>query len=209
MTKLALALAVLFGLWGAAPARAQQGAHGRLDGDLVLEGALGGGATFEGEAISAAATLELRARYLDSGGLVLAGEWRPDGASRVLLMVDFRPLFLARFLLGGSGSDRYWDMFVDSIGLDLGVAFAPLGEGFGAALAVGFGVDVPLVFFEPGGMSLRLYGRHVAALASDRLGPTGGLNDWIAGGALVFRGQVSTGLPAWAPPRYEVREEAR
>lgn len=188
------------------PAAAQDGAYGRLEGDLTLEISGGGGATYEAAAWSGAAVLEARMRYVDMAGLMIGGEYRPDGASRVLLMADVRPVFLARFLTNNSFGDRYWDVFVDSIGLDLGVAFAPLDDRFGAALAVGFGVDVPLVFFSDGydGMSLRLFGRHVAALASDRLGADGGLNDWVAGALLVFRGHVSTGLPGWEPRRYEL-----
>ena len=189
-----------------ATAAAQDGAYGRLNGDLTLELAGGGGATFEAAAWSGAAALEGRIRYVDSAGLMVGGEFRPDGASRLLVMADVRPLFLARFLTYNSFRDRFWDVLLDSIGIDLGVAFAPLDEGIGAALAVGFGLDVPIVFFGDGyeGISVRLFGRHVAALASDRLGATGGLNDWIAGGMLVVRGQASTGLPGWEPRRYEL-----
>ncbi|HJL18622.1 MAG TPA: hypothetical protein RMH99_23375 [Sandaracinaceae bacterium LLY-WYZ-13_1] len=203
MRRTLLALSMLSAL--PATAAAQDGAYGRLDGDLTLEASVGGGATHEAEAWSGAALVEARMRYLDVAGLMLGGEWRPEGASRVVLMADVRPLFLARFLTNASFGDRFWDVLVDSIGVDLGVAFAPLDQGIGAALAVGFGLDVPLVFFDGyAGMSLRLFGRHVAALASDRFGPDGALNDWVAGGLLVFRGQVSTGIPGWAPRRYEL-----
>ena len=205
----ALAWALAFALVApSALARAQEdGAYHRLRNDLTLDAALGGGATFDALGTSGAATLELRARYLDMAGAVIGAEWRPDGASRVLVMADVRPIFLGRFLLAASLYDRYWDLFIDSIGLDLGVAVAPLDGSVGVALAIGFGLDVPLVFFGDGveGIALRLYGRHVASLPSDRLGPNGGLSDWIAGGALVFRAAVSTGLAAWEPPRYELR----
>lgn len=189
-------------------AAAQDGAYGRLEGDLTLEAALGGGVAFEGEQILGAGTLELRARYIDVAGLFAGFELRPEGASRVLLGVDVRPLFLARFLLNATFGDRYWDVLFDSIGIDLGVAILPLDERVGAALAVGFGLDVPIVFFGEGyeGISLRLAGRHVAALATDRFGPDGGANDWLAMAAIVVRGSVSTGLPSWAPSRYELPE---
>jgi hypothetical protein len=203
-----LGLALALGLLPAGPrALAQDGAYGRLMSDVVLDAALGGGATFDALTTSGAATLELRARYLDMAGATVGAEWRPEGASRVLVMADVRPLFLARFLLGASFYDRYWDLFVDSIGIDLGVAVTPLDGSVGVALAVGFGFDVPLVFFGEGveGIALRLYGRHVASLPSDPLGPNGGLSDWIAGAALVIRASVSTGLPAWEPPRYRLR----
>lgn len=194
----------------AAPASADAGggAYGRLSGDLTLEAALGGGAGFEGDSVVGAGTLELRARYLDVAGLMVGGELRYEGMSRVLVAADVRPLFLARFLLNLSFQDRFWDLLLDSVGIDLGVAFVPLDQGLGAALAVGFGLDVPLVFFGEGyeGLSLRLAGRHVAALPTDRFGPDGGVNDWTAMAALVVRGSVSTGLVSWERRRYELPE---
>jgi hypothetical protein len=201
----ALALIALI----AAPSLAladESGAYGRLEGDLTLEAGLGGGVAFEGDAVLGAGTLELRMRYLDSAGIVVGGEARPEGASRVWIGADLRPIFLARFLLGRSFRDRYWDILIDSIGIDLGVAILPLDETVGAALAIGFGVDVPLVFFGSGieGLSLRLAGRHVAALETDALGPAGGANDWIVMAALVVRGSVETGISAWEPARYEL-----
>ena len=189
-------------------ADAQQGAgvYGRLDADVTLEAGLGGGVAFAGGGLLGAATLDLRARYLDMAGVLLAAEVRPEGSSRLMIGVDFRPVFLARFLLGASLRDRYWDLFFDSIGLDLGIAITPLDQRVGAALMIGFGLDVPLVFFDRSisGLSLRLFGRHVAALTSDRFGPAGGVNDWIAGAALVVRGSVRSGLPTWEPRRYEL-----
>ncbi len=202
----ALSLALAF---AAIPAFAEaqgDGVYGRLDGDVTLEVGLGGGVAFEGPATLGAGVLDLRARYLDMAGILVGAELRPDGASRVLVGIDLRPVWLARFVLGGSLRDRYLDLFLDSIGLDLGVAVLPLDETVGAALMVGFGVDVPLVFFDDGiaGLALRLFGRHVAALQTDRFGPDGGAHDWIAGATLVLRGNASTGLPAWAPRRYEL-----
>ena len=204
MRALSLGLALL-----AIPALAEaqgDGVYGRFDRDLTLEAGLGGGVAFEGSAVLGAGVLDLRARYLDMAGILVGGELRPEGASRVVVGVDVRPLWVGRFLLGGSFHDRYWDLFLDSIGLDLGVAITPLDETAGVALMVGFGMDVPLVFFGDGieGLSLRLFGRHVAALETDRYGPDGGVNDWIAGATLVVRGGVSTGLPGWEPRRYSL-----
>ncbi|MFK7990464.1 MAG: hypothetical protein AB8I08_30870 [Sandaracinaceae bacterium] len=195
---------------------AQDGAYGRLDGDLTLEAGLGGGVTFDNDHVSGAGTLDLRARYLDVAGLVIGLDVRPDrqigsvplgGGSRVLLMADVRPLWLARFFLGATVGDRWVDLMIDSLGVELGVALTPIDEDLGAAFAVGFGVDLPLVFFGDGieGLALRLNARHVAALATDRFGPAGARNDWIAGGSLVFRFQASTGLPGWERPRYRTR----
>lgn len=201
-------------LLGPASARAQgDGAYGRLQGDLIFDVALGGGAGFvdepmTGTTVEGLATLDLRARYLDMAGIHAGLEWRPEGASRVLLGVDLRPLFLPRFFLGAIVGDRWWDLMIDSIGLDLGVALAPLDETIGIALQVGFGLELPLAFLSDGVdlLALRLWGRHVAALATDRYGPDGGIQDWMAGAALVLRLQSRLGAASWEPRRYELPE---
>lgn len=192
--------------WPTSAAAQGDGVYGRLDADLVLEAALGGGAAFE-PALQGATALDLRARYLDMAGLVVGVEWRPTGASRAIVGADLRPLFLARFLLGASLQDRYWDLLLDSIGIDLGVAITPFDQRAGVALAVGFGLDIPLLFFGEGvsGLALRLFGRHVSARPSDRYGPVDGVDDWVVGAMIVVRGQARTGLPAWEPRRYELR----
>lgn len=206
MSRAGLASLVLVGALSGTGWASADASHGRLEGDLTLEGGLGGGVGVEGARVLGAGTLELRTRYLDMAGVVLGGELRAEGASRVWLGVDLRPLFVARFFLGGGTGSRWLDVLIDSIGLDLGVALLPLDAQIGAALAVGFGLDVPIVFFgaEHDGISLRLAGRHVASLPTDRLGPSGGVNDWLAMAALVVRASVSTGLPSWAPRRYEL-----
>ncbi len=211
------ALALLVGVLcstaslAAAQGHAGDGAYGRLDGDLVLDFAAGGGTGFTDDAaggvrVEGAVTADVRARYLDSAGIHAGFEWRPEGASRVLLGVDLRPLFLPRFFLGLVTGDRFWDLLIDSIGLDLGVAIAPLDETVGVALEVGFGLDVPLVFFGDGVemLALRLHGRHVAALATDRFGPDGGIHDWLAGAALVLRAHTRLGAAGWERRRYQL-----
>ena len=184
-------------------AASAQAAHGRLDGDLAYALHAGAGLTFGEDSYSGAALVELRARYLDTAGIVIGVEARPEG-SRVLLLADLRPLFLIRFFLGAMTGSRWLDVLIDSVNLDLGVAILPLDERVGAALAVGFGLDLPLAFFSEvhEGISLRLFGRHVTASASDRYGPSGGRSDWVGGVAMVLYLQTRTGLPAWAPARY-------
>lgn len=201
---------VLWSLLWASPLSVQaqgEAAYGRLAGDLVLEAGLGGGVAFERGAVIGSGLVELRARYLDIAGVMIGGELRPEGSSRTFVGVDVRPIWLARLLLGASLNDRYLDLFFDSIGIELGVAITPLDSEVGAALMVGFGVEVPLIFFDEGaaGVRLRLLGRHVAALQTDRFGPSGGANDWVAGAMLTVRGLTSTGLPSWEPRRYDLR----
>ncbi|MGE0784596.1 MAG: hypothetical protein AB7S26_02835 [Sandaracinaceae bacterium] len=213
--RLALALLCVASAMPSVARADGDGVYGRFDGDLVFDAALGAGVglTDASSAMSSsstqvdfAPTLELRLRYLDTAGIMSALEVRPDGLSRVVLGIDLRPLFLARFFLGAMFFDRYWDIWLDSIGLDLGVALTPLDERVGAALAVGFGFDVPLVFFGESIdlLALRVSARHTASIQSDRFGPGVPVNDWFVGGAIVLRLGARLGAASWGPPAYDL-----
>lgn len=209
--RLLAALLWLAALPPAGRARAQgDGAYGRLDADLALSAALGAGAAFgdrNGADATLALGLELRARLVETAGLFLAAEWRPEGSSRVVVGVDLRPVFLARFFLGAETGQEWIDLLVDSIGLDLGAALGPLDAGVGVGTAVGLGLDVPLHVPGPGDplVFLHLSGRWVSGLPSDRLGPVGGTDDVVVLGLLGVRGLVDVGLAGWEPARYDVR----
>jgi hypothetical protein len=193
-------------------ARAQDGdgAYGRLDGDLALSAGVNGGVVLDDRvhpAVTGSASLELRARILDSGGLFAAGEWRPEGDSRVIVGVDLRPLFLARFLLGLETGMQWFDLLLDSIGVEVGAAVGPFDHDLGVSLAIGFGLDVPL-YLPPrtsGGVFLRLGARYVTASALDQAAPGGGTTDWVLLAGLNVRAFVATGLPNWEPQRYRPR----
>ncbi len=207
LTLLAVAIAA-----PCAHAQDGDGVYGRLDGDLALSAGLLGGAVTHDRvhpAWTGAALVELRARILDTGGLFVAGEWRPEGDSRVTLGVDIRPLFLPRFLLGAVTRVRWVDLLIDSIGLDLGAAIGPFDSQAGVGLAIGFGLDVPLFLPDETstGLFLRLGARYVTASALDQAAPRGGTTDWVLLAGLDFRGLVGTGLPRWEGPRYRPPEE--
>ena len=204
MVQWAARLLLVVAVVAAAPARAQDsgmddGLYGRLDGDLTLSaGVVAGpvlGADDDGRVAIGA---ELRARFLQMAGLVVAPEVRPGGAARVFAGVDLRPLFLARFLRNLFFADRFWDLLVDSIGLDLGVAITPLARGIGAALAIGGGLDVPIV----GGLSIRLGIRYVRASPDDNGAPDGGVSDVVLLAGLSLQTLIDSGLADWEPRRY-------
>ena len=203
----ALVLFVVLAVPSLAHAQHGDGAYGRLDGDLALSAGVSGGAVTNDRvhpAWTGSASLELRARILDSGGIFAIGEWRPEGDSRVIVGVDIRPLFLPRFLLGAQTGFRWLDLLIDSIGLDLGAAIGPFDAAAGAALAIGFGLDVPLFLPErtSGGVFLRLGARYVTASALDQAAPHGGTTDWVLLAGLDVRALVATGLPGLEGPRY-------
>lgn len=183
-------------LAAAAPARAQDGdtVYGRLGAWVTMSAEAGGGVALGDPAGDPRGALEvaLRARILDSAGLVLAGQWRPDARSRVIVAADLRPVFLARFLLNAESGAQWLDLFVDSICLELGVALLPLDESVGAALALGLGLDIPLWLPSRGseGIFVHLGFRHVYADAADERGPTSGASDSTFLAALGVRWSV-------------------
>jgi hypothetical protein len=184
----------------------------RLDGDLTLSAGIGGGvALFDrvGPDVTGTTVLELRARILDTGGLLVSPEWRPEGDSRLIVAVDLRPLFLMRFFTNLQSGDRMLDLFVDSIGIDLGIAIVPLSHEVGLATAVGLGFDVPL--YVPsgvrGGLFLRVSTRYVGAGPADQLAPRGGTDDLAVLFVLTVRGLADVGIARWEGPRYEIAPE--
>lgn len=198
-------------LGASARAQYEPSIYGRLDNDLVLTGAVGGGVALNDRVHpdpTGSASIELRARLVDMAGLMLAAEWRPEGDSRIILAADVRPLFLARWILGGSLHRAYLDLLLDSIGIDVGAAFGPLDPDFGVAFVIGFGLDVPL-YIGPhaDGLFLRLGARHVTAGVTDQSAPRGGTSDWLIYAALGGRFSVASGIVSWEPERYEVTVE--
>jgi hypothetical protein len=83
----------------AARADHADGLYGRFDGDLTLSATAGGGVVL-GSDDKAAALGELRLRYLETAGLVVGVEWRPEGGERLIAGMDLRPVFLWHFLTG-------------------------------------------------------------------------------------------------------------
>ena len=123
--------------------------YGRIDGDVTLVAGVGGVVTPGGPRV----TGELRARYLETVGLFATYE---DGAlvgaasdpRRVVAAgFELRPFFLYRWLHGLETHRARWDLFLDSIGLELGMVWAePEGTSFASRPGVegGLGVEVPI-----------------------------------------------------------------
>jgi hypothetical protein len=124
--------------------------YGRVDGDLNL--AAGLGATVG--AARARGALDLRVRYLETVGLFVGYEdaslfGATPGTDPERLVrggLEFRPLFLGRWLQGVETGIRTLDLFVDSIGLELGTFFAQArGADFARpGLLVGLGFELPI-----------------------------------------------------------------
>ncbi len=124
--------------------------YGRIEGDVTLVVGAGGVISPRGPR----ATGELRARYLETVGLfatyedgVLVGS-ASDPRRVVTAGFELRPLFLYRWLRGLETHRARWDLLIDSVGLELGMAWAqPEGASFVAhpGVEAGLGIEFPIV----------------------------------------------------------------
>jgi hypothetical protein len=124
--------------------------YGRIEGDVTLVAGAGGVVTPGGPRV----TGELRARYLETVGLFATYEDGPlvgsasDPRRIVAAGFELRPFFLYRWLRGLETHRARWDLFLDSIGLELGMIWAqPEGRSFASrpGFEGGLGVEVPIV----------------------------------------------------------------
>lgn len=123
--------------------------HGRLAGDVAL--APGVGVVLGPRAPRL--TLDMRVRYIEAVGLFVTyedalGQERAEPARVLATGAELRPLFLGRWLKGLEGRSAWTNLAIDSLGFELGVAFAKArGAPFGdrPALQVGLGLEVPLL----------------------------------------------------------------
>ncbi len=149
---LGAAMGVLFTL-SPHGARAQEivdPSYGRIEGDLAL--VVGAGATVVPS--GARGEAELRLRYLESAGIFAAYEDGPVlGTSaepqRVLVAgLEVRPLFLYRWLQGHETQRAWFDLTLDSFGLEIGATWSqPSGTAFASqtGLQAGLGIEVPIL----------------------------------------------------------------
>lgn len=151
------------------------GVYGRLRRDtvFVLEG--GGGFAVGGGEVRPSFNGTVRARALDTIGLFAAYQNAP-GASRsdaLGLGLDLRILTMARIFSDLERGPRLLDLWLDSIGLELGAAWlrpgAPVHQGSGVGFWLGAGMEVPLFWSSGDAFCLRLQGRWTHSSAFDGL----------------------------------------
>ena len=131
------------------------GAYGRLDGDLAFGLDVGVSEAFPGESIAGRLTTSylhsagVYAQYNDSLGL----QAQPTARS-IVAGVELRPLFLARFGSDLEQGPAYLDLLIDSLGIALGTYGVALPaqdcdeSGLGcwrAGLELGAGLELPLL----------------------------------------------------------------
>ncbi len=184
---------------GAVHAEDHDGLYGRLDHDTVLSAEVNGG-LWSGTDVRASAGGVFRARYLDEVGLAVGYDHAVGGARTDTLWagVDFRPMMLGRWTYDLEQGPRWRDLLVDSIGLDLGIAWLRPGETVGAGggfgLLLGGGFEVPLTWSEGRGLTLRLSVRWIASQPWDVQGTGASDSAVIFTAGLVFRTTARSGL---------------
>jgi hypothetical protein len=185
------------GATGRAEPETGDGLYRRFAGDLTLSSGACAALTVTGDPKIA---LDLRARYLDSIGVLAAPEWAlADQSAAVAVAIEIRPLFLARFLTNAYSGRAWVDLVVDSIGAELGTWLGPSDGHFGAAWLVGGGVEAPLNSRGDRGFWLRLALRYLRASASDQAAPSGGKSEVSVLAALIYRTTAKLGLASWEP----------
>lgn len=143
-------VAVLAWLAPRAAAAADDGAYGRLEGDLGLELRAGAAIAKGGPALAA----ELGAIYLATGGAYLhytdaLGRDETDVARSVATGVQLRPLFWARYARGMETGPARWDLFLDSLTLAVGAFWdAAHQTGFAEDPGLELGLGVVFPFLE-------------------------------------------------------------
>lgn len=180
------------------------GLYGRWDQDFTLEVGLGGGVTFVDDREAASLMAELRLRIIDAAGPFLAARWGPDAGESLVVGVELRPLFPALFLMDLSTGRERLDLFVQSLGLEIGAAFFLDGE-VDAGLAIGMGLELPLVLPSQWaqGVWLRVAARRVFAPRDYlNLGDSVGRSEWTLYASLNLEWGANIGAGAWEPPRY-------
>jgi hypothetical protein len=176
------------------------GVYGRLANDTVLSAEVGGGLALSNGELRGAFAATLRARALDTGGLFVGYQIAP-GAIRhdaLSLGLDLRPLTLARIFQDWERGPRTLDLFIDSIGLELGAAWVrpglAWGNGSGIAWVFGAGAEVPLWWSSGNAVCLRAHVRWTHAAPSDALAPSSAQDDSLFVTAnLVFRAMANLG----------------
>jgi hypothetical protein len=185
-----------------AQSREGDGVYGRFDNDTIVSGGAGVGISTHANEI---VTIDLRARYLDSAGFVLAPEFQTNGDVAIAAAIDIRPFFLGRFLTNTFSGISWVDLVIDSIGVEIGSWVGPMSDEVGAALLLGGGVDLPLGADGGSGLWLRLGARWIYTGNADLAAPQQEKSKVLFFAVLYYRGSVDLRLAPWESSGYSQR----
>jgi hypothetical protein len=201
-----LALVALLVPSGARAEGDGDGVYGRFDHALVLALGAGAGVGLRNGDADLRGLFDARMRIVSAGGPFISFAPGADGTHHLVLGIELRPLFPALFLQDMSTGHEWLDLFIGSLGVELGAAFLLANGDVG--LAWGMSVELPIVtpnrFAE--GLFLRLSARHVNG--DDALIGVRGPNradEWLVAAQLVIGFGISSWPASWEPPRHRAR----
>jgi hypothetical protein len=130
------------------------GAYGRLDGDLLLQGGAGIALALGGPQLA----FDARALYLSTAGIYVrytdaCGQKNTAFERDIGLGVDVRPLFLGRWAQDKEKGPPRFDLLVDSLSFQFGAAWQEKqGLAFATlpAFEIGIGLEFPLLAHASG-----------------------------------------------------------
>ncbi|MFO0694156.1 MAG: hypothetical protein U0230_11410 [Polyangiales bacterium] len=180
------------------------GLYGRFDHSTTLSIGAGGGVVRRADTTAGTGLADLRLRILGTGGPVVSGRWGPDAGQDLFVGVEVRPLFPSVFLQSMSTGHAWLDLFLQSLGVELGAGFPLDGRG-SIGFAWGLAMEVPLAM--PGavaeGLFLRLGARRVNLSRAYQLTPDDrNLSEWTAYATLAITLGLGNRVADWEPPRH-------
>lgn len=149
----------------------RDGLYGRFNGPWGL--AIRGGPALRalGQNRSAGLGAELEGQLLESAGVVAATHVL-GGSAIVTLGGRLRPLFPALFFLNLWTGHARFDLVLQSLFVEFGAVWAPLGEGPGVGWTLATGLEIPLMLPRgPWRVGLQVGARHWHVDATDLGGP--------------------------------------
>lgn len=153
------------------------GVYGRLRADTVLSIEASGGLALTVTGPRGALLATARARALDTAGLFVSygyafGTTRYDALAAG---VELRPMMLGRIFSDLEHGPHWLDLLIDSIGIEMGLAWLRPGESWRAGSGLGFvlgsGAELPLRWHDGNGLMARLGVRWVHAASWDAQNP--------------------------------------
>lgn len=182
------------------------GLYARWDRGATLSLGAGAGASWieNVDKVQASVVGEARLLFISAAGPVVAGRWGPSAGQYLFTGIDVRPLFPALFLLYAVTWREFWDLFLQSISVELGAAFLLDGER-SVGFSYGFGLGLPLIRPKKALRTvwLRFGARHVNVEPSFLNTPSGlNRSEWTAYATLAFDFGVIKHLGNWEPPRH-------
>jgi len=182
-------------------AQTGDGIYGRFDSSTAI--VFGAGATVATSSGDVAALLDARIRIFDAAGLATSFTIAPDTRTTMFAGIELRPLFPGLFLKSMDTRRRFLDLFVQSIGVELGAEMA-LASSAPIGFVWGLSLEVPIVSPDrfAHGVGLRLGMRHTAYFGDSRPNPATDESIYRLYALLAVGFDAGSAVADWEPIRH-------